>query len=118
MYKYQCVCLAATTADPGRARHRRRADPLHLAPSSSLPTSRRGPWFSTQLVLSLGVGITSFLVFCWIRRYEKFKVLYAPRTMLKGAPRCRQLYAPSCSSAAGLPPSTWVQMASLTDRVS
>ncbi|GAA5899660.1 hypothetical protein JCM8208_000621 [Rhodotorula glutinis] len=44
----------------------------------------QGPWFSTQLVLSLGVGITSFLVFCWIRRYDKFKVLYAPRTMLKG----------------------------------
>ncbi|KPV72603.1 uncharacterized protein RHOBADRAFT_29756 [Rhodotorula graminis WP1] len=44
----------------------------------------QGPWFSTQLVLSLGVGITSFFVFCWIRRYEKFKVLYAPRTMLKG----------------------------------
>lgn len=44
----------------------------------------RGPWFSTQLVLSLTVGVSSFLIFCWLRRYERFRVLYAPRTMLKG----------------------------------
>ncbi|GAA5984720.1 hypothetical protein JCM10908_003473 [Rhodotorula pacifica] len=39
---------------------------------------------ATQLTLSLSVGVTSFLVFCWLRRYERFRVLYAPRTMLKG----------------------------------
>lgn len=63
------------------------------------PRSRRGPWFSTQLVLSLTVGVTSFLVFCWIRRYERFKVLYAPRTMLKGAAGFRQRHGPraACS---------------------
>ncbi|GAA6046727.1 hypothetical protein JCM3770_003137 [Rhodotorula araucariae] len=44
----------------------------------------QGPWFSTQLALSLSVGLVSFLVFCWLRRYERFKVLYAPRTMLNG----------------------------------
>ncbi|KWU44595.1 DUF221-domain-containing protein, partial [Rhodotorula sp. JG-1b] len=43
-----------------------------------------GPWFSTQLTLSLTVGVVSFLTFCWLRRYERFRVLYAPRTMLKG----------------------------------
>ncbi|GAA5868559.1 hypothetical protein JCM3774_005428 [Rhodotorula dairenensis] len=53
-----------------------------------LPTGQldkyKGPWFSTQLTLSLTVGVTSFLAFCWLRRYERFRVLYAPRTMLKG----------------------------------
>ncbi|BGP27145.1 hypothetical protein JCM10295v2_006109 [Rhodotorula toruloides] len=44
----------------------------------------QGPWFSTQLTLSLTVGMASFLVFCWLRRYERFKVLYKPRTLLKG----------------------------------
>ncbi|GAA5962187.1 hypothetical protein JCM8115_006622 [Rhodotorula mucilaginosa] len=53
-----------------------------------LPTGQldkyKGPWFSTQLTLSLTVGVVSFLTFCWLRRYERFRVLYAPRTMLKG----------------------------------
>lgn len=53
-------------------------------PPLALRFTRRGPWFSTQLTLSLTVGITSFLAFCWLRRYERFRVLYAPRTMLKG----------------------------------
>ncbi|GAA5902674.1 hypothetical protein JCM6882_004039 [Rhodosporidiobolus microsporus] len=44
----------------------------------------QGPWFSTQLTLSLSVGIVSFLVFCALRRVERFKVLYSPRTLLKG----------------------------------
>ncbi|GAA5944356.1 uncharacterized protein JCM15063_006571 [Sporobolomyces koalae] len=43
-----------------------------------------GPWFSTQLTLSLTIGVLSFLLFCTLRRMEKFKVLYKPRTLLKG----------------------------------
>lgn len=54
--------------------------PLHR-----LAQTPRGPWFSTQLTLSLTVGLASFLLFCWLRRYERFKVLYKPRTLLKGA---------------------------------
>ncbi|GAA5824868.1 hypothetical protein JCM11251_005374 [Rhodosporidiobolus azoricus] len=44
----------------------------------------QGPWFSTQLTLSLSVGLGSFLIFCALRRLERFKVLYSPRTLLKG----------------------------------
>ncbi|GAA5900728.1 uncharacterized protein JCM6883_004637 [Sporobolomyces salmoneus] len=43
-----------------------------------------GPWFSTQLTLSLTIGLFSFLLFCILRRKEKFQVLYKPRTLLKG----------------------------------
>lgn len=46
--------------------------------------NRNGPWFSTQLTLSLTIGLLSFLLFCLLRRREKFKVLYKPRTLLKG----------------------------------
>lgn len=46
--------------------------------------SRRGPWFSTQLTLSVSVGLLSFIVFCCARRVERWKVLYSPRTLLKG----------------------------------
>ncbi|GAA5866760.1 hypothetical protein JCM1840_004257 [Sporobolomyces johnsonii] len=53
-----------------------------------LPTGQlskyQGPWFSTQLTLSLSIGVASFLLFCALRRVERFKVLYAPRTLLKG----------------------------------
>ncbi|GJN93152.1 hypothetical protein Rhopal_006199-T1 [Rhodotorula paludigena] len=56
--------------------------------NSGLPPDQlwkyQGPWFSTQLILSLTVGLGSFLIFCWLRRKEGCKVLYAPRTMLKG----------------------------------
>ncbi|GAA6009728.1 hypothetical protein JCM10207_004170 [Rhodosporidiobolus poonsookiae] len=52
-----------------------------------LPTGQlgkyQGPWFSTQLTLSLSVGLGSFLLFCALRRVERFKVLYSPRTLLK-----------------------------------
>ncbi|BGP55728.1 hypothetical protein JCM8202v2_003335 [Rhodotorula sphaerocarpa] len=48
-----------------------------------LPTGQLDK-YRTQLVLSLTVGVSSFLIFCWLRRYERFRVLYAPRTMLKG----------------------------------
>jgi hypothetical protein len=43
-----------------------------------------GPWFSTQLTISLTVGLGSFFVFCALRRVERFKVLYSPRTLIKG----------------------------------
>ncbi|GAA5863074.1 hypothetical protein JCM8547_002789 [Rhodosporidiobolus lusitaniae] len=53
-----------------------------------LPTGGKekfqGPWFSTQLTLSLSVGLGAFLLFCVLRRIERFKVLYAPRTLIKG----------------------------------
>ncbi|GAA5968552.1 hypothetical protein JCM11641_007678 [Rhodosporidiobolus odoratus] len=53
-----------------------------------LPTGQlgkyQGPWFSTQLTLSLSVGLGSFLLFCALRRVERFKVLYSPRTLLRG----------------------------------
>lgn len=62
---------------------------LACSPSS---LACRGPWFSTQLILSLTVGLGSFLIFCWLRRKEGCKVLYAPRTMLKGADRFLSLF--------------------------
>ena len=54
---------------------------LHLLPSS-------GPWLQTQLAIALTVGILSFLSFCFLR--TRSKVLYAPRTLLKGK---RSLYS-------------------------
>lgn len=44
----------------------------------------RGPWLQTQLELSIGIGLSSFLLFCVLRKLERCKVLYAPRTLLKG----------------------------------
>lgn len=44
----------------------------------------QGPWLATQLTLSLGIGLASFLFFCFARRVERWKVLYSPRTLLKG----------------------------------
>ncbi|KAK4055372.1 hypothetical protein OIO90_003210 [Microbotryomycetes sp. JL221] len=43
-----------------------------------------GPWLQTQLELSLGIGVTAFLLFCLLRKLDRCKVLYAPRTLLKG----------------------------------
>ena len=37
-----------------------------------------------QLTASLVIGLSSFLLFCFLRRLEKYKVLYSPRTLLKG----------------------------------
>nr|ODN96882.1 membrane protein [Cryptococcus depauperatus CBS 7855] len=51
-------------------------------PPGSGPTQRfDGPWFSTQLVLSLSIGVTSFLVFCFLR--TRWEVVYMGRTKLK-----------------------------------
>lgn len=41
-----------------------------------------GPWFSTQLILSLSIGLSSFLVFCFLR--TRWEVVYMARTKLKG----------------------------------
>lgn len=41
-----------------------------------------GPWLQTQLAIALFVGVISFLSFCFLR--NRSKVLYAPRTLLKG----------------------------------
>lgn len=41
-----------------------------------------GPWFSTQLILSLGIGVSSFLTFCFLR--TRWDVVYMGRTKLKG----------------------------------
>ncbi|EIW76004.1 DUF221-domain-containing protein [Coniophora puteana RWD-64-598 SS2] len=41
-----------------------------------------GPWFTTQLLLSTFIGLSSFLIFCYCRR--RWPLLFAPRTKLKG----------------------------------
>ncbi|KAL4242434.1 hypothetical protein ABKN59_011821 [Abortiporus biennis] len=51
-------------------------------PPGSPPTKKfEGPWFSTQLTLSAGIGIISFLVFSYCR--TRWPLLFAPRTVLK-----------------------------------
>jgi hypothetical protein len=45
-------------------------------------TDPTGPWFSTQLMLSLSIGLTSFFVFCFLR--TRWEVVYMGRTKLKG----------------------------------
>ncbi|WWD22163.1 hypothetical protein CI109_106652 [Kwoniella shandongensis] len=47
-------------------------------PPGSGPTR---PWFSTQLTLSLGIGLTSFFLFCFLR--TRWEVVYMGRTKLK-----------------------------------
>ncbi|KAF7331657.1 hypothetical protein MKEN_00045400 [Mycena kentingensis (nom. inval.)] len=55
-------------------------DPL---PPGSPPMARfEGPWFTTQLILSGGIGMFSFLVFSYCR--TRWPLLFAPRTKLKG----------------------------------
>ncbi|WVQ84128.1 hypothetical protein IAT38_006275 [Cryptococcus sp. DSM 104549] len=47
-------------------------------PPGSGPTR---PWFSTQLTLSLAIGVTSFLLFCFLR--TRWEIVYMGRTKLK-----------------------------------
>lgn len=54
------------------------ADP----PGSPRTRTFEGPWLQQQLILSLVIGVTSFLAFCALRR--KYTALFAPRTKLKG----------------------------------
>ncbi|KAH8827533.1 hypothetical protein DL96DRAFT_1599355, partial [Flagelloscypha sp. PMI_526] len=52
-------------------------------PPGTGPTrSFEGPWFETQIIISLALGITSFLVFSYAR--TRWPLLFAPRTKLKG----------------------------------
>ncbi|KAF7318019.1 hypothetical protein HMN09_00309200 [Mycena chlorophos] len=52
-------------------------------PPGSPPMMRfEGPWFTTQLILSGGIGLFSFLVFSYSR--TRWPILFAPRTKLKG----------------------------------
>lgn len=53
-------------------------------PLPNLPSKQKfeGPWLQQQLLLSLTIGIASFLAFSLIRR--KSPALFAPRTKLKG----------------------------------
>ncbi|KAF7301133.1 hypothetical protein MIND_00677700 [Mycena indigotica] len=58
-------------------------DPPEGPPPGSPPRMRfEGPWFTTQLILSGGIGIFSFLVFSYSR--TRWPLLFAPRTKLKG----------------------------------
>jgi len=41
-----------------------------------------GPWFTTQILLSSTIGLSSFLIFSYCRR--RWPLIFAPRTMLKG----------------------------------
>ncbi|KAJ7471304.1 hypothetical protein B0H11DRAFT_2041193 [Mycena galericulata] len=52
-------------------------------PPGTPPTYKfEGPWFTTQLVLSMTIGLFSFLVFSYCR--TRWPILFAPRTKLKG----------------------------------
>ncbi|KAI0677415.1 DUF221-domain-containing protein [Trametes maxima] len=52
-------------------------------PPGSPPTLKfEGPWFVTQLTLSISIGLVSFLVFSYCR--TRWPILFAPRTKLKG----------------------------------
>ncbi|KAL5504873.1 hypothetical protein ACEPAH_7536 [Sanghuangporus vaninii] len=58
-------------------------EPESPAPPASPPTRTfEGPWFTTQLTLSLTIGLVSFLVFSYSR--TRWPLLFAPRTKLKG----------------------------------
>ncbi|OWZ67604.1 hypothetical protein AYX14_04653 [Cryptococcus neoformans] len=54
---------------------------LPLPPGSGPTQKFNGPWFSTQLALSLSIGVTSFLVFCFLR--TRWEMVYMGRTKLK-----------------------------------
>jgi hypothetical protein len=52
------------------------------APPGSAPTYKfEGPWFTTQLTLSLTIGMSAFLLFSYGR--TRWPLLFAPRTKLK-----------------------------------
>ncbi|KAK7457008.1 hypothetical protein VKT23_010311 [Stygiomarasmius scandens] len=53
-----------------------------LPPGAPPNVKFEGPWFSTQLTLSISIGLASFLIFCYSR--TRWPLLFAPRTKLKG----------------------------------
>jgi hypothetical protein len=52
-----------------------------------------GPWFSTQLALSLSIGLTSFFLFCFLR--TRWEVVYMGRTKLKSMSTVLTLHPPT-----------------------
>lgn len=56
----------------------------HLSPCAHNSTTVKfeGPWFTTQLTISVTIGVTSFLLFSYCR--TRWPLLFAPRTKLKG----------------------------------
>ena len=78
----QCRHLACTKADTQKTLQVCASHdylPIGTALSVAHPT---GPWFSTQLILSLSIGVTSFFTFCFLR--TRWEVVYMARTKLKG----------------------------------
>ena len=57
-------------------------EPPPGSPPDQLKRFQDGPWFQTQLALCAIIGLSSFLTFALLR--TRLKVLYAPRTLLKG----------------------------------
>ncbi|KIK03282.1 hypothetical protein K443DRAFT_676952 [Laccaria amethystina LaAM-08-1] len=58
-------------------------DGEHKLPPGSPPMQKfEGPWFTTQLTISLSVGLTSFFLFSYCR--TRWPLIFAPRTKLKG----------------------------------
>ncbi|THU93310.1 DUF221-domain-containing protein [Dendrothele bispora CBS 962.96] len=57
-------------------------DHPELPPGTPPTVKFEGPWFSTQLFLSISIGLISFLIFCYSR--TRWPLLFAPRTKLKG----------------------------------
>ncbi|KAF9527187.1 hypothetical protein CPB83DRAFT_876524 [Crepidotus variabilis] len=53
-----------------------------LPPGSPPMLKFEGPWFQTQLTISLTIGIVSFFLFSYCR--TRWPLLFAPRTKLKG----------------------------------
>lgn len=69
------------------ARHRLvSVSSLQPYPRSPGAVKFEGPWFTTQLTISVTIGVTSFLIFSYGRR--RWPLLFAPRTKLKGTPPC------------------------------
>ncbi|CAE6483261.1 unnamed protein product [Rhizoctonia solani] len=59
------------------------SDPGDINIPGTPPTQKfEGQWFTTQLTLSLGIGLGSFLIFSLCR--NRWPILFAPRTKLKG----------------------------------
>lgn len=53
-----------------------------MSDSLSLTVKFEGPWFTTQLSISLTIGVFSFFIFSYCR--TRWPLLFAPRTKLKG----------------------------------
>ncbi|CEL63481.1 putative membrane protein YLR241W OS=Saccharomyces cerevisiae (strain ATCC 204508 / S288c) GN=YLR241W PE=1 SV=1 [Rhizoctonia solani AG-1 IB] len=59
------------------------SDPGDINIPGTPPTQKfEGQWFTTQLTLSLAIGLGSFLIFSLCR--NRWPILFAPRTKLKG----------------------------------